>query len=102
MEWRCPECRTRRKSLALFKQHLVDTGHKYCRCGGYHYTHRKGSPYCYESPASAIYHAARAGEADEVLLMIAAGIVQDAPQHADLVNSVCQFFNLKETENEIV
>ena len=31
--FRCPECRTRRRSHGLFTQHLRETGHRLCRCG---------------------------------------------------------------------
>lgn len=31
---RCPECRTRRVSFKLLQQHMRDTGHKVCDCGG--------------------------------------------------------------------
>lgn len=91
---RCPECRTRRVDVGLFKQHLLKSGHKLCKCGGYHFQHRKGSPYCYANPVSAIYHADRQGNGEEVLLTIAASIVNDAPQLAAKVQDVCAHLGL--------
>jgi hypothetical protein len=92
--WRCPECRTRRKDAGLFKQHLRTSGHRICNCGGYHYSHRKGSPYCHHNPISAIYHADRQGNTEEVLLTIAASIASDAPQLAEKVWDVCAHLGL--------
>lgn len=101
---RCPECRTRRKDFGLFTQHLKTSGHKLCRCGGYHYSHRKGSPYCYENPLAVMHHASRRGEDDEVLLMIAASIVNDTPELADKVKELCVSWKLTKEEhgNEII
>lgn len=70
--YRCPQCRTRRKSFKLFTQHLEDSGHKLCICGGYHYAHRPGSPYCVQNPMSEVLEASRRGEGIDVLLEIAA------------------------------
>lgn len=59
--WRCPECRTRRKSHALFTQHLQATGHRVCHCGGYHYAHRPGSSCCVSNPMSDVHLAEQFG-----------------------------------------
>ena len=67
---RCPECRSRRTTYQAMQQHIKLTGHKLCGCGGYHYPHRPGSPFCESNPRSAYYLALRASEPDEVLLEI--------------------------------
>jgi AMMECR1 domain-containing protein len=70
-KFRCPECRTRRKDWGLFTQHLQDSGHALCGCGGYHFKHRPGSPFCERNPMSALLLAMRAGNcSDEELLEI--------------------------------
>lgn len=72
--FRCPECRTRRHDWGLFKQHLLQSGHRVCTCGGYHYKHRPGSPFCERNAWSAYREAERRGEDDGVLLDIAAHV----------------------------
>lgn len=72
MLFRCPSCRTRRRDYGLFTQHLKTTGHALCKCGGYHYAHRPGSPYCVANPMSDVRLADRQGEPDDVLADIAA------------------------------
>lgn len=62
--FRCPECRTRRRDYGLFTQHLRETGHKLCGCGGYHYRHRRGSPLCEANPMSPALLASRYGASD--------------------------------------
>lgn len=79
MEWRCPACRTRRKDHGLFTRHLRDSGHRLCTCGGYHYAHRPGSPFCDCNPFADVLRASRQGESAEVLLDIAADIAWDTP-----------------------
>lgn len=69
--FRCPECRTRRRSHGLFTQHLRESGHKACICGGYHYKHRPGSPYCVHNPMSAALLASRYGASDDEVAEIA-------------------------------
>jgi hypothetical protein len=49
------------------QEHIKATGHKLCTCGGYHYAHRPGSPYCEVNLFAAYFHAWRAGESQEVL-----------------------------------
>lgn len=66
---RCNECRTRRSSYFLMLLHREL--HKECRpctCGGYHFPHRKGSPYCYSNPKAELRHALRRCESDEDVL----------------------------------
>jgi len=65
--YRCPECRTPRKSYELFVKHCLACPRKTCTCGGYHYAHRPGSPCCEHNPMSVLHSAARAGEPPEVL-----------------------------------
>lgn len=40
-----------------------------CRCDGYHFTHRKGSPFCEHNPMGEYNRALRAGYEDEELLV---------------------------------
>lgn len=77
--YRCPACRTRRDDYRLFTRHLRESGHRLCHCGGYHYAHRPGSPYCEQNPMSELNAAARRGEADDVLLDIAAHLAWTVP-----------------------
>ena len=70
MLFRCPECRTRRKDYGLFTRHLQTSGHKACNCGGYHYRHRPGSPFCERNAWSDYRAAERRGEDPDVLLDI--------------------------------
>lgn len=97
--FRCPECRTRRQDWGLFKQHLKDSGHAVCKCGGYHHSHRKGSPYCYENPLSDVYHASRRGESDETLQAIAASIVEHHPHLEPKVRDLCKAIGITFKEN---
>lgn len=73
--FRCPECRTRRRDYGLFTQHLRESGHRLCRCGGYHFEHRPGSPFCERNPTGAARLAIRYGatddEVNEILIDIA-------------------------------
>ncbi|MFV0676687.1 hypothetical protein [Variovorax sp. tm] len=80
--FRCPECRTRRRDHGLFTQHLRATGHRLCRCGGYHYEHRPGSPYCERNPMSAALLASRHGASDEEVFDIALEIALTTPGRA--------------------
>lgn len=80
--FRCPECRTRRRSHALFTQHLRESGHKVCICGGYHYQHRPGSPYCERNPQSAALLASRYGASDEEVADIALDLALAPPPAA--------------------
>jgi hypothetical protein len=97
MLFRCPECRTRRKDHKLFTQHLRATGHRLCMCGGYHFAHRKGSPYCYQNPFSAMYHASRQGEHDETLARIAQSIAANDPQLTEKAADLCKYFGVRNT-----
>lgn len=70
MLFRCPECRTRRQDFGLFTRHVRESGHRACDCGGYHYRHRPGSPFCERNPWSVYRAAKRRGESEAVLLDI--------------------------------
>lgn len=70
MLFRCPDCRTRRKDWKLFTRHLRESGHSLCKCGGYNYQHRPGSPYCVSNPWSEYLDAERRGESPDVLAEI--------------------------------
>jgi hypothetical protein len=64
---RCPVCGTRRRTL---QQLIGHADHTPCTCGGYHYPHRPGSPYCDQGPESGVLRALRDGwapTADELL-----------------------------------
>ena len=63
--FRCPACRTRRTSFAALVEHCRDHGHALCGCGGYHYAHRPGSPFCHQNPQSPALVAWRDGASDE-------------------------------------
>jgi len=65
--YRCPECRTPRKSWDLFVKHCLTCPRKTCSCGGYPYTHRPGSPCCEQHPRATLYRAERAGATPEQL-----------------------------------
>lgn len=78
MLFRCPECRTRRRSHGLFTKHLLDTGHKVCNCGGYPWgPHRPDSPYCHKNPYSPALEASRAGVSDAEVALITAQIAAE-------------------------
>lgn len=77
--FRCPECRTRRRDHGLFTQHLRETGHKACICGGYHYKHRPGSPFCMANPMSPALLASRYGASDVEVADIALEISLSTP-----------------------
>ena len=68
MTVRCPECRTRRASFVSLLKHVEKSGHKLCRCGGYHYAHRPFSPFCVQNPMSDVNVARQQGgcSADEL------------------------------------
>ncbi len=66
--FRCPDCRTRRKDYGLFTQHLQQSGHKLCGCGGMHYKHRPGTKFCESHPDYELHMMARYGATDEDLL----------------------------------
>lgn len=63
--FRCPECRTRRVSFVLLIQHREHTGHEHCRCGGYPWLHRPGSPCCESNPMATVHRAMRDGGATD-------------------------------------
>jgi len=88
MLFRCPSCRTRRQSYALFSQHLKTSGHKLCNCGGYHYAHRLGSPFCEANPMGDVYIAARSGCSDDELADIAALCAFEKPGYG---SAACPF-----------
>lgn len=88
MLFRCPDCRTRRRDYGLFTQHLKSTGHALCKCGGYHYQHRPGSPYCEKNDMGDVWIAARQGESDDVLDDIAAHCAFTKPGK---VSATCPF-----------
>ncbi len=76
--FRCPDCRTRRKDWGLFTAHVRDSGHRLCKCGGYHYAHRPGSTYCERHPLCDLHRASRSGADDETLAEIRAELVLEA------------------------
>lgn len=95
MIFRCPACRTRRKDHGLFTKHIRESGHKLCRCGGYHYSHRPGSPCCEANPLSIMYLAARSGEPDESLIRLARSLAAEKPELAPKVGDLCEHMNLR-------
>lgn len=78
--YRCPDCRTRRKSFDLFTRHLRESGHRACNCGGYEWgPHRPGSPCCDQHPAAAVHRAARQGATYEECWEIQMALVTETP-----------------------
>ena len=61
-------------------KHIAATGHKLCHCGGMHYPHRPGSPFCYQNRMAPARHAARAGATDEEVLDVALECVLFGPR----------------------
>jgi transcriptional regulator NrdR family protein len=79
---RCPACRTRRTTYDSMQDHIKASGHKLCECGGYHYKHRPGSPYCESNVMSPLYHAMRQSDlTDDEVTDIFIDIVFDLPNH---------------------
>lgn len=68
MTLRCPACRTRRSTFKLMQQHVQISAHALCGCGGYHYSHRPGSPFCELNPLAELRHAMRAVGGDEEMV----------------------------------
>ena len=71
---RCPECRSRRTTYKSMQAHVNATGHKLCACGGYHYSHRPGSPFCDGNPMAPALRASREGASEEEVFEIAVEI----------------------------
>ncbi len=92
---RCPACRTRRHSQKLMQAHMRDSGHAACWCGGYHYKHRPGSPYCHHNPLSPIREAARQTDDEDVIRCLAFGVADERPDLADQVRELCARFGIK-------
>lgn len=77
--FRCPECRTWRATYKAMQDHIKKHKHFPCTCGGYHYKHRRGSPYCEHNPRAAFLHAARAEDLnDEQLMELLIDIIWDS------------------------
>lgn len=51
--------------------HVATSGHALCKCGGYHFAHRPGSPMCESNPICDLWRAMRQGEEMGVLREIA-------------------------------
>lgn len=66
---RCPVCATRRATFTSLLAHQAKSGHSGpCRCGGYHYPHRPGSPCCEENGYALFNRVKRAGAKGLALL----------------------------------
>lgn len=76
--YRCPACRTRRRDWGLFSRHVEASGHRLCTCGGYHYAHRPGSPYCERNPLCDLHRASREGADAATLAEIRAELALEA------------------------
>lgn len=76
------------KSMLL---HVAETGHKHCGCGGYHYPHRPGSPYCWLNPMSAYHDAARRGESADTLTDILIDLIWDGKAKQNPLTGDCPF-----------
>jgi hypothetical protein len=75
--------------------HVRDSGHRACDCGGYHYKHRPGSPYCHSNPLSLLRHVLRSEEDDAAITGLAANITQERPELADQVRELCARFGIQ-------
>lgn len=95
MLFRCPQCRTRRRDYGLFTQHLRQTGHRRCNCGGYHYSHRPGSPFCESNPLGALRLADRYGADDADLIRCARSICEEVPNAAAKVRELLSTWKLE-------
>lgn len=63
---RCNHCRTRRATGTQIFMHLLQSPDcAPCTCGGYHFAHRRGSPYCEAHPDCDANRASRAGATDD-------------------------------------
>lgn len=79
------------------RDHLRSSGHKPCRCGGYHYQHRPGSPYCELNPLSLLRHVLRSEDDDDAITGLAATIKDDRPDLADQVSELLARFGIQST-----
>lgn len=95
---RCPECRNRFASYKSLQTHLKRTGHKLCGCGGYHYKHRAGSPYCEQNTLSAMYLADREGAGPEDLRKIAEYIRETTPSAGAKASELLRQWGMLETD----
>lgn len=72
MTYRCPECRTRRTSLAALVRHVAQCPRPTCDCmgSGLGYPHRPGSvPCCDHHPRAALHRVLRASAGDELQVL---------------------------------
>lgn len=67
-----------------------------CNCGGYWFTHRRGSPWCHDNPLSPMFHADRQGEAPGTILELAASIKAQFPSFAERVAELCDRWQLND------
>lgn len=57
---KCPACGAQNWMIDKWRlKHEVRGNGDVCRCGGYHFQHRKGSKYCYEHPDAEKIHSER-------------------------------------------
>lgn len=96
--FRCPSCRTRRKDYQLFTQHIRTSGHALCRCGGYHYAHRPGSPFCESNPVSALLLADRYGAEEADLIRAARHIIEETPSAEAQVRELLKSWSIYEID----
>ena len=96
--FRCPSCRTRRKDYGLFTRHVQQSGHALCRCGGYHYEHRPGSPFCEVNPVSPLLLADRYGAGDADLIRAAQHIIEATPSAEAKVRDLLKTWSIYETD----
>ena len=99
--FRCPQCRTRRKQWKLMEAHKAKHQHFFCHCGGYHFKHRKGSPYCHHNPLSPIRQVARDYGDDECTIQgLARSITEERPELTDKVRFLMERLGI-EFNNEM-
>lgn len=76
---RCPGCRTRRATFTSLVNHIAASGHRLCRCGGYHFAHRPCGGYCHQHEMATARDAARRGAEGEALATLIAEVAFDTP-----------------------
>lgn len=88
MTLRCPQCRSRRATFATLRAHLAASGHQLCGCGGYHFRHRPGSPFCQVNPLSPLRETARHDGTAADLLRCARALIEEFPHAAATVKDL--------------
>jgi hypothetical protein len=71
------------------KAHQARHQHHFCYCGGYHFKHRPGSPYCHHNPLSPIRQVARDyGDDERTITGLARSISEERPELTEQVRDL--------------